>query len=312
MATFNSCVRISVLLPTVVVLSSCARWYSPPACSPAAPQEGFPPGSHDTPPASAEAGATWRSPVDGMVMVYVPAGEFIMGASSDDPYALDWETPAHTVFLDAYWIDSTEVTNAMYAMCVADGACTSPMEKRSFSRSSYYEDASCGSYPVIHVTWQQAHDYCQWAGRRLPTEAEWEKAARGTDCRIFPWGNDQPTTAMANLCGEECRMEPRESGFSDGFPDTAPVGFFTGDVSPYGAYDVAGNVAEWVADRGQPDYYSISPERNPGGPSTGETRVIRGGFFGVTLRGARLSARSFLLPTTSSEYDGFRCAVPAR
>jgi len=106
-------------------------------------------------------------------------------------------------------------------------------------------------------------------------------------------------------------MEPRDPVIDDGFADTAPVGFFAEDVSPYGVLDMAGNVDEWVADRGQADYYSVSPEINPSGPTRGDTRVIRGGVFAIIPRGARLTARSFLLPATSSEYTGFRCAAPA-
>jgi len=249
--------------------------------------------------------------MDGMILVHIPAGEFLMGASADDPYALEDESPAHTVYLDAYWIDRTEVTNAMYARCVSDGGCTPPALQSSLERSAYYAEASCGGYPVIHVTWDQAQAYCIWAGRRLPTEAEWEKAGRGTEGRLYPWGDESPTGAMANLCGNECRMEPRDPVIDDGFADTAPVGFFAEDVSPYGVLDMAGNVDEWVADRGQADYYSVSPEINPSGPTRGDTRVIRGGVFAIIPRGARLTARSFLLPATSSEYTGFRCAAPA-
>lgn len=245
-----------------------------------------------------------------MMLVYVPAGEFMMGASADDPYALLRETPPHTVYLDGFWIDSTEVTNAMYARCVAEGACSQPAQDGSFSRSSYHMEESCGAYPVIYVTWDQAQEYCQWAGRRLPTEAEWEKAARGTDGRLYPWGDEEPTGAMANLCGIECRAEPNDPAIADGFVDTAPVGYFPADSSPYGALDMAGNVSEWVADRGDSGYYVVSPANNPTGPTTGRTRVIRGGLFAIIPRGARVTVRSFLLPYAANEATGFRCAVP--
>lgn len=303
--------RASLFLAAVFVLGSCGPWLSSAGCDPAAPQELTVSATLGKPPASGEPGATWRSPQDGMVLVYVPAGDFLMGASSADPNALENETPAHRVYLDAFWLDSTEVTNAMYSRCVADGKCAPPTADTSFSRSSYASQSTCAGYPVIYVSWQQTQDYCQWAGRRLPTEAEWEKAARGTDGRLFPWGNQNPTDAMANLCGSECRMEPRDPGINDGFLDTAPVGFLPGDSSPYGALDMAGNVAEWVADRGQADYYSVSPKSNPTGASAGDTRVIRGGVFAIVPRGARLSARSFLLPSASNQYTGFRCAAIA-
>jgi formylglycine-generating enzyme required for sulfatase activity len=247
--------------------------------------------------------------MDGMVLVYVPGGEFVMGAASADPDALEREKPAHSVVLDGYWIDSTEVTNAMYAGCVADGGCSPQTEDTSFSRSAYANESTCAGYPVVHVTWQQADDYCLWAGRRLPTEAEWEKAARGTDGRLFAWGDQAPSDAMANLCGSECRMEPRDRAIDDGFLDTAPVGHFAQDVSPFGAFDLTGNVAEWVADRGQEGYYAVSPAENPTGPAAGDTRVFRGAAFNVIGSGARLTFRSFLLPSASSDSLGFRCAI---
>jgi len=311
MTTSGLGVRFALVLAAAIAAGSCGPSRPSAGCDPAALQELDPPGPRADPPASAELGGTWRSPVDGMVLVYVPAGDFLMGASSADPDALEDESPAHNVYLDAYWVDSTEVTNAMYGRCVAEGDCAAPAEEASFSRSSYYSDSSCAGYPVIQVTWQQADDYCAWTGRRLPTEAEWEKAARGTDGRLFPWGNQVPTDAIANLCGSECRIEPRDSAIDDGFPDTAPVGSFPGDSSPYGAFDMAGNVAEWVADRGQVDYYSASPSDNPAGPTTGDTRVFRGGVFATLSGGARLSFRSYLLPSASSEFIGFRCAVSA-
>ena len=247
-----------------------------------------------------------------MILVYVPAGGFLMGAAADDPVGLEWDRPEHLVYLDAFWIDSTEVTNAMYGVCVADGACTSPAQDGSFSRSSYHMEESCGAYPVIYVTWDQAQEYCQWAGRRLPAEAEWEKAARGTDGRLYPWGDEEPAGTMANLCGIECRAEPNDPAIADGFVDTAPVGYFPADSSPYGALDMAGTVSEWVADRGDGGYYAVSPASNPTGPTTGDTRVIRGGLFGIIPRGARVTVRSFLLPYAANEDTGFRCAASVR
>ncbi|MEW6567810.1 MAG: SUMF1/EgtB/PvdO family nonheme iron enzyme [Chloroflexota bacterium] len=245
-----------------------------------------------------------------MVLVFVPEGEFLMGASSADPEAFDNEKPQHNVYLEAYWIDSTEVTNAMYALCVADGACTPPGEDASFSRSPYYSHPTCAGYPVIQVTWQQAQDYCEWAGRRLPTEAEWEKAARGTDGRIYPWGNQPPDGTRANLCGSECPNEANVPSIDDGFFDTAPVGTYPAGASPYGALDMAGNVWEWVADWWQPDYYATSPTVNPSGPSNGDTSVARGGSFANPPTGIRTTVRASLLPTASTaEFGGFRCAI---
>ena len=140
-----------------------------------------------------------------MVLVYVPAGEFKMGSSrAEDPQTFEEELPQHIVYLDDYWIDQTEVTNAQYARCVADGgACTKPNDNTSLTRSSYYDNSQYANYPVILVSWSQAAAYCAWAGRRLPTEAEWEKAARGPDGRIYPWGNTFDGT-MANYCDINC------------------------------------------------------------------------------------------------------------
>jgi formylglycine-generating enzyme required for sulfatase activity len=293
-------------------------------CSPVRPHTGCDPASEQdhvlsgpqqpisnvSPPPTATIGSQWLSPVDRMILVYVPAGTFIMGASSTDPDAFENEKPQHSVYLDAYWIDSTEVTNAMYALCVADGECTSPAEDASFSRSLYYSHPTCGGYPVIQITWQQAHDYCAWAGRRLPTEGEWEKAARGTDGRVFPWGNQAPDGTRANLCGSECPNEANDPAIDDGFFDTAPVGSYPAGASPYGTLDMAGNVWEWVADWGQADYYSVSPAVDPLGPSTGDTRVLRGGAFTSPPQGIRVTNRTFLTPTVpTGEFGGFRCAL---
>ncbi len=305
----------AILLAFALAGCGPARPYA--ECDPAAPQDVMRPASEQaivdvSPPETATLGPQWRSPVDGMVLVYVPAGGFLMGASSEDPNALDDERPQHNVYLDAYWIDSTEVTNAMYALCVAVGACTPPAEDASFSRSPYYSHPTCAGYPVVHVTWLQAHDYYEWAARRLPTEAEWEKAARGTDGRRFPWGDQAPTGTLANLCGSECPSEPNAPSIDDGFFDTAPVGSFPAGASPYGVLDMAGNVWEWVADWWQADYYATSPETNPSGPSTGFTRVARGGCFTNPPAGIRTTVRASLTPTVpTGEFGGFRCALSA-
>jgi len=316
MAPIAPRLRASFAILVAFALAGCGPTRPYAECDPAAPQDVMRPASEQaivdvSPPETAMLGTQWRAPVDGMVLVYVPAGEFLMGASSEAPDAFEDERPQHNVYLDAYWIDSTEVTNAMYGLCVASGSCTPPTEDASFSRSPYYSHPTCAGYPVVQVTWLQAHDYCEWAARRLPTEAEWEKAARGTDGRRFPWGDQAPTGTLANLCGSECRAEPRESNVDDGFIETSPVGSFPAGASPYGALDMAGNVLEWVTDWGRADYYSVSPEVNPSGPSTGDTRVLRGGSFVQLPVGITASARIFLLPAASNEYGGFRCALTA-
>ena len=177
-------------------------------------------------------GSSIISNVDGMQQLFVPAGEFIMGADDGDPRVPF--SSKREVFLDAFWIDRTEVDNYRYQKCVDSGSCSPPISTRSHTRNNYFYNPEFADYPVIYVTWFQAAEYCNWAGRRLPTEAEWEKAARGIDGRIYPWGNNDPDENLLNY--------RTDSG------DTAPVESFTQGASPYGALNMAGNVSEWVAD----------------------------------------------------------------
>ena len=246
------------------------------------------------PTAVLEIGSTNVSDKDGMTLVYVPEGEFKMGSENGQ----DMEKPTHTVYLDSFWVDRTEVTNAQYQRCVDAGACTPPLSTRSFTRDSYYGSSLYADYPVIFIDWNQASDYCQWAGRRLPTEAEWEKAARGTDERIYPWGNQSPDLNYLNY---------------DSTDDTTAVGSYPEGASPYGALDMAGNVFEWVADWYGEGYYSSENDwTNPDGPSSGEVRVLRGGswntYFDFEVRSA-LRGRN----DPSNRYDnvGFRCTRAA-
>ena len=182
----------------------------------------------DTPILSA--GSTQVREIDGMVEVYVPEGPFTMGSNE----AGSDEQPVHEVYLDAYWIDKHEVTNAMYAKCVSTGSCTEPSSIRSSTREFYYGSSQYAAYPVIYVDWNQASTYCQWAGGRLPTEAEWEKAARGTDGRIYPWG-DEFVCSLGNFDDELKFSDYVVSGGPDcdGYADTAPVEDYTGGASPY-------------------------------------------------------------------------------
>ena len=251
---------------------------------------------------------TQISPKDGMVLVYVAEGEFKMGsARTEDPETLEEELPQHIVYLDAYWIDQTEVSNAQYAMCVADGdTCTKPKEIFSLTRSSYYDNEQYANYPVIFVSWDQAAGYCAWAGRRLPTEAEWEKAARGPEGRIYPWGNTFDGT-LANYCDINCINGWKDDRYDDGYVETSPVGDYPLGASVYGALDMAGNVYEWVADWYGP--YSRISQVNPTGPPSGQEHIIRGGAWGDDFVHVRAAVRSHInVPDYWVNFIGFRCA----
>ena len=225
---------------------------------------------------------------DGMEMVFVPAGEFAMG--SDD--GSESEKPVHIVELDGFWIDQTEVTSGMYAQCVDAGAC-SPQEE---SNPTQVDTARYDVYPVINVSWFQANDYCNWIGGRLPTEAEWEKAARGDDGRLYPWGDDEPTCRLANYWTCVNRI--------------SAVGSYPAGASPYGALDMAGNVWEWTADWYAEDYYSLSSSKNPLGAETGELRVLKGdSWWGSNPYIGSMSSRFPAYPDEGSDDYGFRCVI---
>jgi formylglycine-generating enzyme required for sulfatase activity len=247
-----------------------------------------------------DVGSTWISEKDGMVMVYVPAGEFEMGSVSGE---ID-EKPVHTVYLDAFWIDQTEVTNGMYAKCVQSGKCGIPMWTSSFTRENYYGDPEFDDYPVTSTSWYDADLYCAWANRRLPTEAEWEKAASWDETKnykyIYPWGNSI-NCSLANYSDE--------NGNCVG--DTVKVGSYTNGKSPYGALDMAGNVLEWVHDWYDENYYSISPSTNPLGPDADQYRVFRGGAWDHAWDGVRVSWRTPWDPSAHVYNIGFRCALSA-
>jgi len=218
-------------------------------------------------------------------MVYVPAGEFIMGSHQRSN-----EQPVHAVYLDAFYIDKTEATNAQYRACVEAGLCRAPTICDWGEPT--YEDPSKIDHPVVCVSWNDAKAYCEWAGKRLPTEAEWEKAARGTDGRTYPWGEGiDCDRAQYSGCGGQ----------------TVPVGSKPKGGSPYGALDMAGNVWEWVADWYDSGYYSRSPERNPLGPDSGELRVLRGGSWVYIPTSVRCAIRDWYIPDKRSSGVGFRC-----
>jgi eukaryotic-like serine/threonine-protein kinase len=230
---------------------------------------------------------------DGATLLYIPAGEYSMGNDNSDSD----EAPFHTVFLDAFWIDRTEVTNRSYSLCVDAGACNEPTNKSSFSHPSYYGNVEFDNYPVIYVNWDMAKNYCEWAGRRLPTEAEWEKAARGTMANDYPWGNTAPSADLLN--------------FSRNVGDTTQVGRYLNGKSAYGVLDMAGNVWEWINDWYEDVYYQYSPSWNPPGPDAAISRyhVLRGGSWTDGSNLVRSSNRFKNYPDSPNNYTGFRCAL---
>jgi len=274
-------------------------------------------------------------------MVQVPAGDFPMGCpralSKPDPspteqslYCMDHEQPNHTIYLDACRIDRTEVTVAQYGKCVEAGRCNTEgltemapdddepdyAKKERLADSAKYCNwgkSDRSNHPINCVTSLQAKAYCEWRGKRLPTEAEWEKAARGTDDRFFPWGN-QPATCDRAVMSESCTPEKCETDraqYGCGRQSTWPVGSKPAGASPYGALDMAGNVFEWVSDPLDEQYYAMSPRKNPTGGKD-QLRVYRGGAF----TGNRHDQKAFLRDGTSPDFGdfvvGFRCVLPSR
>jgi formylglycine-generating enzyme required for sulfatase activity len=221
-------------------------------------------------------------------MTVVPAGEFVMGSVTGDPD----EQPVRRVYLDAFFMDRYQVSVGQYAKFLEATSQAAPPDWSIMNKSRHQ------NRPVVNVDWADANAYCTWAGKRLPTEAEWEKAARGTDGRTYPWGNELPTGFRANSKKEK---------WSNHWV-LMPVGMYEKGKSPYGLYDMAGNVWEWVSDWYAPDYYASSPSQNPTGPPTGESKVIRGGSWGSGPKDLRSADRDTHVPSARGLGTGFRCA----
>jgi sulfatase modifying factor 1 len=282
---------------------------------------------------------------DGMVTVYVPAGEFEMGNTGVqwvwagslrggdlDLQVFTDEQPQHTVYVDAFWMDQTEVTVAMFrAFVEATGYRTSaeregwgnpwregPMEEEwpkvpgaDWLHPHGPESSAEDDHPVVQVSWDDAAAYCEWAGGHLPTEAQWEKVARGRLGRLWPWGNTYDGT-RGSFCDAQCPIERwKHNTYDDGYALTAPVGSFPSGASPYGALDMAGNVWEWVADWYDDSYYADSPPENPSGPDSGTVRAMRGGSWFDTESWVRCTVRHQNPPWSRCDDVGFRCAMPA-
>lgn len=240
---------------------------------------------------SLEGGSTRISERDGVTLLYVPAGEFIMGTEPTHPLAQEDESPQHTVRLDAFWIDEVEITNERYLRCVEAEVCKPIISPRPDMIGEPH-------FPVQGVAWPEAVKYCEWVGRRLPTEAEWEKAARGTDGRLYPWGESYTSTLRVNI------------DFQVG--DINQVGTNPDDKSPYNVRDMGGNLSEWVQDWYDESYYASSPTDNPPGTSKRGLgrRVTRGGKWNAAPKAARAANRFWSFPERD-DFTGFRCVLDA-
>ncbi len=289
-----------------------------------------------------QAETTRISAKDGMVSIYIPEGEFLMGSTQEHTtlaYAscsdceakhLAVEMPQHRVYLDGYWIDQTEVTNAMYAKFVDDTKYITQAEENGWgwvynASTNTWEDKqgvnwqhpfdankgieAMGNYPVVAVTWKDADAYCKWAGGRLPTEAQWEKAARGPNGYIFPWGDDQASGKLMNYCDKNCPASWKDESVDDGFASLAPVGSFPDGASPYGVLDMAGNVDEWINEwfDDEKSLYEETFQKNPQGAVNGSSPILRGGCWGDGSISARTTDRSWVEPDVQDSSIGFRC-----
>lgn len=238
-------------------------------------------------------------------MVYVPAGNFIMGCSAiEDKECQSNEEPIHKIYLDAFCVDKLEATVSQYAQCIKSGKCSVPGTKYNLdSDKCNWGKSDKMNHPINCIDWNQSDEYCKYQGEQLPTEAQWEKSARGTDGRKFPWGDEPPNCEYAVMA---------DNGQGCGHNETWPVGSKPKGASPYGALDMAGNVWEWVQDWHDKDYYRKSPTQNPTGPAAGKEKILRGGGWPYDATSQRTTRRHTSKPDNGSTRRGVRCAaVPA-
>jgi iron(II)-dependent oxidoreductase len=244
-------------------------------------------------------------------MVKIPAGTFLMGSDKKvDRNAYQPEFPQRRVYLDAYEIDKYEVTTVQFLKFVL-ATDRKPLIDWQYEGGNFQE--TMANHPVMHVSWFDADAYCRWAGKRLPTSAEWEKAARGEDGRIYPWGNEPAGLSRANFgrtgLSGPVRDRPERLLL---YPPIISVDKYDNGVSPYGVFQLAGNVAEWTADWYDPHYYKTAPDRNPKGPEKGTQRAFRGGGWIDSTPSVRPAQRNGTDPNTKMNWLGFRCARNAK
>jgi len=263
---------------------------------------------------------SWVRSADEMTMVFVPEGTFEMGSTQveiEEAIALCWEhyntcnrwyyereSPIHSVFLDSYWIDQTEVSNAQYRLCVDSGECGEPLACKKGEPT--FNDPHKANHPVVCVNWAEAQKYCQWVGARLPSEAEWEYAYRGEIRSIFTWGNEFDGSKL-NYCDKNCSQTHADDRFDDGYSYTAPVGSYSSGMSWVGVYNMSGNVSEWVADWFEE--YTAETVSNPMGPSTGSEKILKGCSWFYHPTYCRGAIRPAANPDIRFDYLGFRCAA---
>lgn len=256
------------------------------------------------PPPNPTLNSRWTRPTDNMVMVYVPPGTFLMGSNPEvDPDTQDDERPQHNVSLDSFWIDRTEVTNEQYKLCVQESSCDTSV----YANDGRYNG---DEQPVVGIDWFSAEAYCTWTGGQLPSEAQWEYAARGNDGRLYPWGNEFDGQKL-NFCDSNCGSDWKDDNYNDGYAFAAPVGSYPAGESWVGAVDMAGNVWEWVADwYYNTNYHDNSPNVNSASPTGSEYKVLRGGSWVSTATFVR-SARRYYNDLADRIGDfGFRCVIP--